>query len=440
MRRCAWRFKANSRPCGREWGLQHQARDGRRQQAHQRRAVNQLQAKTGHHVALLLVQSFDGAGDDADGGEVGERHQEHRQNAQPARRQLRRDLLQFNHRHEFVGYQFGRHDAARLQGFFRRDADQPGQRIEHVAEDLLEADAEHRREQRIDGGDQRDKADQHRRDDHRNLEAGQNVLAQHFEEALIFMQFVQLQLRLVFNLIRVDDRQDDEGAEHIKDQRRHHVLRVDHRHVGADDGERNRRHGGRGHGVHAARRDIADDAFIGDKVLRLPQHQRADGVERFQLAHAVDLGQQGADQADDQRQDAEMLQNADQGGNKDDRAQNAEEDERQTILAHAAEHELRSLGCVGEQGVEEAGDVFDHAEPAGGVQEEIGQRAFDHQQLDDIAQADFLAIIADQQRQGDDHHQGHNKLQNLWHKRSVRFTGRKKTHLATASPSFHYLA
>ena len=37
-----------------------------------------------------------------------------------------------------------------------------------------------------------------------------------------------------------------------------------------------------------------------------------------------------------------MLQNADQGGNKDDRAQNAEEDERQAILAHAAEHELRS--------------------------------------------------------------------------------------------------
>lgn len=73
------------------------------------------------------------------------------------------------------------------------------------------------------------------------------------------------------------------------------------------------------------------------------------------------------------------------------------------------------------------------------MQEEIGECTFNDQQLNNIAQADFLAIVADQQRQGDDHHQGENKLQNLRHKGSVRLAGMKKTHLATASPAFHYL-
>ena len=134
------------------------------------------------------------------------------------------------------------------------------------------------------------------------------------------MQLAQFQFGFIVQLIRVDDRQYDKGAEHIEDQRGYHVLRIDHRHVGTDDGHGYRRHGGGCHGVHATRRDIADDALVGDKVFRLAEYQRADGVERFQFAHAVNLGQQGADQTDNQRQNAEMLQNTDQRGNKDNRA------------------------------------------------------------------------------------------------------------------------
>ncbi|EGT4950424.1 NupC/NupG family nucleoside CNT transporter [Cronobacter sakazakii] len=48
--------------------------------------THQLQAKAGNHIALFFVQAFDSAGDDADRGEVSERHQEYRQNAFRARR------------------------------------------------------------------------------------------------------------------------------------------------------------------------------------------------------------------------------------------------------------------------------------------------------------------------------------------------------------------
>ncbi len=50
-----------------------------------------------------------------------------------------RQSLQLNHRHKFVSDQFGGHDAAGVQRIAQRDTDKPGQRIEDVAEDLLEA-------------------------------------------------------------------------------------------------------------------------------------------------------------------------------------------------------------------------------------------------------------------------------------------------------------
>ena len=113
----------------------------------------------------MFVQALDRTGHDADGREVGEGHQEHRQDPQAARRQLGRHFLQLHHGHEFVGNQLGGHDAADLQGFVFRNAHDPGERIEEVTEDFLEAQAEDSAEYAIERGDQGDETNQHRGDE-----------------------------------------------------------------------------------------------------------------------------------------------------------------------------------------------------------------------------------------------------------------------------------
>ncbi len=67
------------------------------------------------------------------------------------------------------------HDAAGVQRIAQRDTDKPGQRIEDVAEDLLEAETKQGSEQRVNGADQGDKADQHRQNNYRHFKAGQNI-------------------------------------------------------------------------------------------------------------------------------------------------------------------------------------------------------------------------------------------------------------------------
>lgn len=258
---------------------QHQACDRSGQDADQRRAVHQLQAKARHHVALMFVQALDRTGHDTDGREVGEGHQEHRQDPQAARRQFGRHFLQLHHCHELVGNQLGGHDAANLQGFVLRNAHDPGERIEEVAEDFLEAQAEDGAEHTVERGDQGDEADQHRGNDNRYFEAGQDIFTQHFEEALAFVQVAEVQLFFFIGVVRVDQRQHDKGAEHVQYQRRHHELGVQHGHVGADDGHGHRRHRGRRHGVHALFRHLAQDILVGDEVFGLAEDQRTDGVE-----------------------------------------------------------------------------------------------------------------------------------------------------------------
>ena len=81
------------------------------------------------------------------------------------------------------------------------------------------------------------------------------------------MQFFKLDLLLAARTRRVNDRQHNKGAEHIQDQRGNDVFRVEHTHISADDGERHRRHRGGRHGEQAAGREIAEHAFIGNKVL-----------------------------------------------------------------------------------------------------------------------------------------------------------------------------
>ncbi len=86
---------------------------------------------------------------------------------------------------------------------------------------------------------------------------------------------------------------------------------------------RNRRHGCtirlRGH--------FAEDIFISDKVLRLAEDQRADGVKRLSLPIPFTFGQQETSGADDHWRTRICFEEYRQRGNKDDRAQYFQEEE-----------------------------------------------------------------------------------------------------------------
>ncbi len=81
------------------------------------------------------------------------------------------------------------------------------------------------------------------------------------------MDILQLQILFAVDAVRVDQRQHDKGAEHVKHQRGDHILRLQHGHIGANDRHGNGRHRGCGHSVHAALRHFAEDILIGDKVF-----------------------------------------------------------------------------------------------------------------------------------------------------------------------------
>ena len=172
-----------------------------------------------------------------------------------------------------------------------RNTHHPGNRIEDVAQNTLEGDTQHRGEQGVQRRDQRNEADQHGGNDNRHFETGQNVLAQHFEEALAFVQVGHLDVLFAgVNAVWVDQRQHDKGAEHVQNQRSDNIFWLQHGHIRAHDRHGNGRHCGCRHGVHAVTRHFAENIFIRDEVLRLTEDQGTDGVERLQLAHAVDFG------------------------------------------------------------------------------------------------------------------------------------------------------
>ncbi|EHC47611.1 hypothetical protein LTSEGIV_3424 [Salmonella enterica subsp. enterica serovar Give str. S5-487] len=328
---------------------------------------------------MLFVQAFNRARNNTDGREVREGHQEDGDNAFSAWREGRGDFLQIHHRHEFVGNQFGRHDTSYLQRFTGRYAHYPCDRVEDVTQNALEGDAVteptgNRCEQRVQRRDQRDEADQHRRDDNRHFKTCQNVLAQHFEETLAFMQVRHLNIFFAgINGIGVDQRQYDKGAEHVQNQRCDHIFRVQHGHIRAHNRHGNGRHRRCSHGVHAVTGHFAEDIFISDKVLRLAEDQRADGVKRFQFAHTVYFGQQETNSADDHWQNTDMLKNTDQRGNKDDRAQYFQEEERQTLIVHTAEDEVCPFVGKSEQFFKHLGETFYEAKANIRIQEEPGQ-------------------------------------------------------------------
>ena len=82
------------------------------------------------------------------------------------------------------------------------------------------------------------------------------------------MQVGHLQVFFAFfDAIRVNQRQDNKGTEHVEHQRSYDIFRLQHRHVGADDRHGDGRHRGRSHGVHPVARHFAQNIFIGDKVF-----------------------------------------------------------------------------------------------------------------------------------------------------------------------------
>ncbi|SPZ65168.1 Uncharacterised protein [Serratia quinivorans] len=85
-----------------------------------------------------------------------------------------------------------------------RNTHNPGEWIEEVAQNFLEAQAEDGAEQAVERGDQGDKADQHRSNDNSYFKTSQNVFTQHFEEALAFVQIAQVQFFFFTGVIRVD--------------------------------------------------------------------------------------------------------------------------------------------------------------------------------------------------------------------------------------------
>ncbi len=287
---------------------------------------------------------------------------------------------------------------------------------------MLEVDAERHLEQVVDEGDQGDEAHQHGTHDHRHGETGHDVLAQHLEEVLFLRGVVLVTLgqRLgvghgIVRLIGVDERQHDEGAEHVEHQGGHHVARLDQLHVGTDDGHGDGGHGGGGQGVHLLLVQVRQYVLERDEVLGLADDHGADGVEGFQLAHAVDLGQHGTDAADHQRQQTDVLQDADQHGDEDDGHQHHQEEGEGPFIDQAAEHEVGPLLGKLHQLGEAGGKATHYRQTHFGVQHEPGQRQFDHQQLADIARLDQFPVAAVcQQRQSEDHDESEHKV-NVFH-------------------------
>ncbi|MNC43461.1 hypothetical protein D3C75_923220 [compost metagenome] len=89
--------------------------------------------------------------------------------------------MQLSHGDKLVGDNLSRHDAANLLRLMSRHAKHPGKRIKQIAQQALKTDAKQAAKQRVDGGDQGNKAQQHGGNDYCDLKAGKNIFAQHFK-------------------------------------------------------------------------------------------------------------------------------------------------------------------------------------------------------------------------------------------------------------------
>ncbi|MNH12459.1 hypothetical protein D3C79_720010 [compost metagenome] len=314
-----------------------------------------------------------------------------------------------------------------MQRLTTGDTQDPGDRIEDVAHDVLEVDAKRQLEQVVDQGDQGDEPHQHGRHYHGHGETGHDVLPQHLEEVLFLRSVVLVTLgqrlgvgHCIVRLVRVDQGQHDKGAEHVEHQRGHHVTGLDQLHVGTDDGHGDGGHGRRRQGVHLLLVQVRQGVLERDEVLGLADDHGADGVERLQLAHAVDLRQHGADATNDDGQQTNVLQDADQHRDEDDGHQHHQEEGEGPFVDQATEHEVGTLFGKLHQLGEAGGEATHHSQTHFGVQHEPGQRQFDHQQLADIAQFNLFPVVAVcQQRQREDHHESKHKV-NVFHTSSTQ--------------------
>jgi hypothetical protein len=88
-----------------------------------------------------------------------------------------------------------------------------------------------------------------------------------------------------------------------------------------------------------------------------------------------------------------MLQNTDQRGDEDDRAQNLQEEERQTFVVHFTEDKVGPFVGESEQFFEHLGEAFHKTQTNVGVQEEPRKQNFNDQQLNNITNTNFLRSV-----------------------------------------------
>ena len=110
-----------------------------------------------------------------------------------------------------------------------------------------------------------------------------------------------------------------------------------------------------------------------------------------------------------------MLQNTNQRGNEDDRAQNFQEEESQAFVVHVAEDKVCPFIGKAEEFFEHLGEALHKTQTNVRVQEEPGQQHFNDKQLNDITNTNLLTVVADQQGQNSHHYDRENKVQDAVH-------------------------
>ena len=110
-----------------------------------------------------------------------------------------------------------------------------------------------------------------------------------------------------------------------------------------------------------------------------------------------------------------MLQNTNQRRNKDDRAQNLQEEERQAFVVHVAEDEVCPFVGETEEFFKHLREALHKTQTNVRVQEEPGQQHFNDKQLNDITNTNLLTVVADQQGQNGHHYDRENKVQDAVH-------------------------
>ncbi|MNJ54699.1 hypothetical protein D3C77_501530 [compost metagenome] len=95
-------------------------------------------------------------------------------------------------------------------------------------------------------------------------------------------------------------------------------------------------------------RQQAELFFHRDEHFRLAEDRRSHRVIGFQAPHAVDLAQRQADVLDDKAQDAPVLQDADQRGDKHDGQQNGQEERDLTVIHQTTKDEVHTFVGIGQ--------------------------------------------------------------------------------------------